>query len=291
MYPNVEYIIKRVQNNSYYNSSNSWREFTQHLEKYLISGDLDLYLINNIEPHVFTWPQQGVQNMRQLNILESDRESIFYKTLKVNDYGPKGIYLHNNIQLDRVQQVWSIYNLVTKCNLSLNTDEIIFEFGAGTGQMADVLSDLKFAGKHIIYDLPLMTVLQKYFIDKKSIKNTYILDDEPTTIINGTNFLPCNQPNSETHVLELPNINFIATYSLTETDITTRNKFIEYMVAFSRIYIVYWPGKTEVGDHNDNSDYIQMIQHKIDKTHYWFHSDNFENGKVFMAVKKTILLY
>ena len=280
-------IIQKVKNNSYTTSS-SWSEFTKNLESYLINGDMDLYSINNIEPPVFNWPQGAIQNKHQLQILENDTESIFYKTLKVNDYGPQGICLYKNIQLDRVQQVWSIYNLVEKLNFSLDNDEIIFEFGAGTGQMADVLSDLNFKGRHIIYELPLMTVLQKYFIDKKGIKNTYILDDENINIINGTNFLPCNQINSEKYVLSLPNINFIATYSLTETDIHTRNKFSEYMIEFSRIYIVYWPGKCEVGDNYDNTEYIEMIQKKIEKTHFYFNDNNFENGKVFIAVKKLL---
>jgi hypothetical protein len=282
----MEYIIQKVKKNSF-NTSSTWTEFMKHLETYLINGNMDLYLINNITPHVFTWPQNSIQNKHQLQILENDTESIFYKTLKVNDYGPQGIQLYKNIQLDRVQQVWSIYNLVEKLNLSLDNDEIIFEFGAGTGQMADVLSDLNFKGRHIIYDLPLMTVLQKHFIDKKGIKNTYILDDENINIINGTNFLPCNQINSEKYVLSLPNINFIATYSLTETDIDTHNKFSEYMIGFSRIYIVYWPGVNSVGDYIDNSKYIEIIQKKIEKTHYCFNDNNFENGKVFFAVKKS----
>lgn len=283
----MENIIQKVKNNSYTNSS-TWSKFTQHLENYLINGDMDLYLINNIEPHVFKWPIDSIQNKHQLQILENDQESIFYKTLKVNDYGPLGVGLYKNTQLDRVQQVWSIYNLVEKLNLSLDNDEIIFEFGAGTGQMADVLSNLNFKGRHIIYDLPLMTVLQKYFIDKRGIKNTHILDDETINIINGTNFLPCNQINSEKYVLGLPNINFIATYSLTETDIHTHNKFSEYMIGFSRIYIVYWPGKNEIGDYIDNSKYIEMIQKKIGKTHHCFNGNNFENGKVFIAVKKSL---
>jgi len=283
----MENTIQKVKKKSYTTSS-SWNEITQHLETYLINGDLDLYLINNIEPHVFTWPQHSIQNKYQLEILEKKKESIFYKTLKVNDYGPQGIYLYNNIQLDRVQQVWSIFNLVEKLNLSLDNDEIIFEFGGGTGQMADVLSDLNFKGRHIIYDLPLMTVLQKHFIDKKGIKNTYILDDENKNIINGTNFLPCNQINSEKYVLGLPNINFVATYSLTETDINTHNKFSEYMIGFSRIFIVYTPGKNEVGDYIDNSEYIEMVQKKIENTHYCFNDDNFKNGKVFIAVKKSL---
>ena len=284
----MENIIEKLKKNNSYTSSTSWTEFTKNLETYLINGDLDLYLINNIEPHVFKWPQYSIQTRYQLEILEKDKESIFYKTLKVNDYGPKGISLYNNIQLDRVQQVWSIYNLVEKLNFSIDNDEIIFEFGAGTGQMADVLSDLNFKGRHIIYDLPLMTVLQKQFIDKRGIKNTYILDDENINIINGTNFLPCNQINSEKYVLGLPNINFIATYSLSETDIHTHNKFSEYMVGFSRIYIVYWPGKNSIGDYIDNSEYIEMIQKNIQKTHYCFNDNNFQNGKVFMAVKKSL---
>ena len=285
----MEDIIQKVKNNYSYNSSTTWTEFTEHLETYLINGDLDLYLINNIAPYVFTWPQDSIQNKYQLQILENYPESIFYKTLKVNDYGPQGINLYKNIQLDRVQHVWSIYILVEHLNFSLDNDEIIFEFGAGTGQMADVLSDLNFKGRHIIYDLPLVTVLQKYFIDKKGIKNTYILDDENINIINGTNFLPCNQINSEKYVLGLPNINFIATYSLTETDIHTHNKFSEYMVMFSRIFIVYWPGKNRTGDYIDNSEYIEMIQKKIEKTHNCFNYNNFENGKVFIAVKNTLV--
>jgi hypothetical protein len=61
------------------------------------------------------------------------------------------------------------------------------------------------------------------------------------------------------------------------------------MHRFSRIFIIYWPGKTEIGDNIDNTEYIQTIQNKIENTHYCFHLDNFQNGKVFMAVKKTIM--
>jgi hypothetical protein len=112
--------------------------------------------------------------------LEKNKDDIFYKTIiKTNNYGPRGLNLYNNVQLDRVQQVWSIYNLVNILNFNLNNrDEIILEFGGGTGQMADVLYELGFKGKHIVYDLPLMTVLQRYFVDKRSIKTQHILDDE-----------------------------------------------------------------------------------------------------------------
>ena len=145
-------------------------------------------------------------------------------------------------------------NLVNTLNLNLNNDEIIFEFGGGTGQMADVLSDLNFKGRHIVYDLPLITVLQSCFVNKMSIKTVHIIDDEGINIINGTNYLPCNQLQSEKYVMGLPNINFIATYSLSETDIDTHNKFAEYIIGFSRIFIVYMPGRYYVGDYIDNEE-------------------------------------
>jgi len=70
------------------------------LENHLLHGDMDLSLINDMQPHVFVWHQGSELNKSQLQFLENDKESIFYKTLSVNNYGVKGIHLHN-IQLDR----------------------------------------------------------------------------------------------------------------------------------------------------------------------------------------------
>ncbi len=157
-------------------------------------------------------------------------------------------------------------------NLNLNNDnEIILEFGGGTGQMSDVLSKLNFKGKHIVYELPLITIIQRHFINKRNIKTKYILDDEKLDIINGTNFLPCNQINTEKFVMNLQNINFIATFSLTETDIDTHNKFAKFITNFSRVYIAYSLNKTVTEDYIDNiakiiagaPDKIKVLQSPI----------------------------
>jgi hypothetical protein len=286
---NIGELIEKVSKYSH-TSSQIWSSFTNGLKNYLTNGDLDLYRIKNIVPHIFTWPESSGQNITILNILEKNKDNIFYKTIiKTNNYGPHGIKLYNNIQLDRVQQAWSIYNLVNSLNLNLdNCHENILEFGGGTGQMADVLHDLGFKGKHIVYDLPLMIVLQRHFVDKRCVKTQHILDDEGITFINGTNYLPCNQERSEKMIMKLPNINFIATYSLSETDINTHNKFAEYIMNFSRIFIVYMPDKTHVGDYIDNHEYIEKIQSRLDATHFCYIGTDYGGGKTFMAVKKSL---
>lgn len=276
-----------------YNLSSGWKIMTANLKRHLEDvDDLESYYSQEIIPRIFHWPENSIQNINQLQILETDPTcSIFYNTLcNTVDYGPPGINLYNNVQCDRIQQVWSIYNVVSRLNLDLNKkDEIVFEFGAGTGQMADVLHDLNFGGQHIVYDLPLMTVIQRYFVAKRNIKYAYILDDDhEKNIINGTNYLPCNQNESEQYVMGLPNINFIATFSLTETDIETHNKFANYMLNFSRIYIVYSLNQTITEDFIDNVGYIQSMKEKLENTHYCYIGENHGNGNVFMAVKKEL---
>jgi len=284
---NMKDIIRKIIYKDF-KSSVGWDDMTKTLRYYLENENIDLFRVNEIKPHIFIWPEDSQQNKLQLNLMKKNKECIFYRTaISNNDYGPTGVKLYNNVQLDRVAQVWSIYILVNKLKLDLvNANEIIFEFGGGTGQMADVLKDLNFQGKHIIYDLPLMVILQKYFIDKRNIKTKYILDDENNKIIKGTNFLPCNQNESEKYIVKLPNINFIATYSLTETDLETHEIFSNYLLNFNRILIIYWPQPVKDFDNIDNEAYINNIINNIKNTHYCYIDDNFGNGKIFCAMKK-----
>lgn len=284
---NIKDSIRKI-NYKNYKLSKGWNDMTNDLKKYMENENMDLFRQNEVKPHIFIWPEDSLQNKYQLQLLEKNKDSIFYNSvISSNDYGPRGIKLYNNIQLDRVAQVWSIYILVNKLYFNLQDEnEIIFEFGGGTGQMADVLKDLNYQGKHIIYDLPLMVILQKYFIDKRNIKTKYILDDENNTLINGTNLLPCNQNISEEKIVSMKNINFIATYSLTETDIETHEKFAKYLPYFNRIIIIYWPQPVEDFDNIDNEEYIKSIIKNIENTHDCYIDDNFGNGKIFCAMKK-----
>jgi len=281
----IEKITKKK-----YNLSEGWENMTINLRNYLENEDIDAYRIKNIIPNIFHWPEKSGQNIKQLELLSKDKTSKFYQTIiNNNDYGPTGIYLYKGVQLDRVQQTWSIYNLVEILNLDLDKDEIIFEFGGGTGQMCDVLKDLNFKGKHIVYDLPLIGFLQKHFVEKRKIAINYILDGVELEIINGTNYLPCNQIDSETEIMKMDNINFIATFSLTETDIETHNRFFKYMKNFSRLYIVYSLNQTVTEDYIDNHSYILEIIENIKDTHKYHIRDNYGNGRAFYAVKKTLI--
>jgi len=273
-----------------YITSNTWNNFTSELRYYLENENIDLFRKKEIKPHVFIWPEKSPQSIKQLEILKR-KNDIFYKCIKeTNDYGPEGIEMFDNVQLDRVSHTWYLNILVNELNMDLNNkDQIIFEFGGGTGQMSDVLKSLDFKGKHIIYDLPLMLVLQEYFINKKNINVNYLLDSEKNDLIFGSNMLPCNQNIWEKKIINnYQNLNFIATYSLTETDLETRNKFSDYLINFERIIIVYWDWVSEEFDNIDNKKYINDIVKKLEKTHDCSISENYGNGLILKCKRKQI---
>ena len=284
---NIKEDIKKLTQKNMI-SSKAWVLMTKELQYYLENEDLNLFRINRIRPHVFIWPEDSIQNKHQLNFFSKNKNSIFYRTIiSSNDYGPLCINLYNNVQLDRVAQVWSIYLLSEHLKLDLNNDnEIIFEFGGGTGQMADVLKTLGFKGKHIVYDLPLMTILQRYFVNERNIDTKYLLDNEDIKLIDGANYLPCNQNDTEKKIVNFDNINFIATYSLTETDLETHNKFAEYITKFKRILIIYCPEPIAGFDNIDNEKYIHQLFKKIENTHQCYFNSNFSDSKIFSAFKK-----
>ena len=271
-----------------FNCSKQWRENINNCRDYIINNYNNLYNYKNdkIIPEIFTWPEDSIQNKYQYNYLKKNlpHDNIFLNDLNKNTYGPNNIKLYNNVQLDRVQHIWSIYFLVNTMNFDLNNEnEIIFEFGAGTGQLADVLKNINFKGSHIIYEIPILTVIQDYFLKKNNIETNYIFDNENINIIKGVNFLPCNQNISENKIIKLKNLTLIASYSLTETDIETHNKFFNYIINFKNIYIVYWPKKDPVGDNIDNEKYIKDIFNKMKETHVCNIINNFGNGNIFYA--------
>ena len=92
----------------------------------------------------------------------------------------------------------------------------------------------------------------------------------------------------------MPNINFIATHSLSETDIHTHAKFAEYIINYSRIFVTYNIGNCGQTVTDDqpcvlNENYFQFVKQKLEFTHYCYIGKFFENNNIFMAVKRELM--
>ena len=112
----------------------------------------------------------------------------------------------------------------------------VFEIGGGFGQMNAILRLLGFTGEYTMLDLPPMLALQKAYLEKCALApagNVFTSDWPETT--GGT---------------------LIATWSLSEADLVTRQRALAAAGSFSRVLIAYqptWHGR-------DNAAYFAVFR-------------------------------
>lgn len=153
-------------------------------------SELEGHLINNCtafqqyrklkwNPQVFSWPERAPQGYVALRDgWMTIRGTVLEEAALQSDmYGPPGVHTVKipgqltedktpvKIQLDRVQQIWSLNVLWQGLGLDLaDEDTVLIEFGGGTGQMADVVKSVGFGGRHVVYDFTVMALMQvRYF--------------------------------------------------------------------------------------------------------------------------------
>ena len=156
----------------------------------------------------------------------------------------------------------------SKIDLSEDID-LIFEFGGGYGSMCRLFHDLGFKGKYIMFDLPLFSAIQRYYLS--SIE---ILDNNNEPKINNIDInIYSKKLILKKELLKIDpkksNTLFIGTWSLSEVPLGLREDIIKMLAPFSNILIAYQDYYGEF----DNINYFKSIQHKLNTNTIW---TNFE---------------
>jgi hypothetical protein len=287
-------------------------ELRKHLNE--DCNKFDDYRVADWNPKVFTWPESGKQNIKQLPVLSGLNDTTScppsfsqkYKSCWMelvfsrNDYGPRNILLQTcsgsgrKIQLDRVQHV---YNLFEASQLSLSLQDegaILLEFGAGTGQMASVIQDSGFRGIHVAYDFLEMQLMQRRFHLGGHDGSRFItagLDGNRVSSSNDivlmskgvTNYLPVGDIDSLNALLSKPRVTFVSTYAFTEADAASHDLFIPHFPKFDGFFIVFW---TKFGEVNEQTA-IDGIMKACASTHDMTVSKYFNNGQALRGVRKS----
>lgn len=138
--------------------------------------------------------------------------------------------------------------------------DFIFEFGGGYGAMCQLIHNLGFQGKYIIFDLPIFSALQTFFLK-----------------MNGLN-VSLNSLDKKAKILCLNNINevkkiipkggkklFLANWSLSESPLRIRKKVFPLIKGFNSHLIGYQNafGETE------NCQYFRNYQKNLGKLQWW----------------------
>lgn len=106
--------------------------------------------------------------------------------------------------------------------------QFIFEFGGGYGCLCRIARRLGFRGQYIIYDLPVLSLLQWYYLGTVGIVGTDLVTDIPSLKVS---------------LEQVPNESlFVAIWSLCEVDLSLRWQ-IEYLVREFQMFLFAYHDK------------------------------------------------
>lgn len=158
-----------------------------------------------------------------------------------------------------IHHAYHLFNFTEITKQNTDNIDLIFEFGGGYGSMCRVLHKAGFHKKYIIFDLPVFSALQKFYLKCLGInvlnKNQYLTEDSGVICISELSEL--DELLSDLGAIE--NKMFIATWSLSETPILFRSHFEKYIVNFNFYLIAYAEQFNDV----NNIKYFNDIKHNL----------------------------
>jgi len=133
----------------------------------------------------------------------------------------------------------------------LNT---IIEFGGGYGSMCRLFFNLGFSGKYIIYDLPAFSAMQEFYLGSLGLK----ICKTPSEFFSNKNSIICvSEIEQLNELINTENQNndycFLATWSISETSLETREPFLPFLSNAKSVLISYQDRFGEV----DNVDFFE----------------------------------
>ena len=199
----------------------SWNHRAFRIREHVESDEIDLLLNwSTIEGTMFVGEAPYIQ--AEFDALLNEESFRWFYAIEESWFGnPPALSYWNRSSGNLVHQAYHLLQFEKLAEKSINDFNSIFEFGGGYGAMAYVINRLGYDGRYVIYDLPEMSLIQKYYLS-----NVKCSDVECTDVVEKAEY-------------DL----FIACYSLSEVlDLDFRRKVLDtvrawnYLFAFVDVY-------------------------------------------------------
>lgn len=146
--------------------------------------------------------------------------------------------------VNAVHQAYHLCRFETETGLSIADFDLILEFGGGYGQMRRIVAGLGFTGRYMIYDLPDLSALQRFFFATNGIANTVTISDFQVV-----------RPTLEAEPVKSRKL-FIAMWSFDESPLEVREDWAGVLACFDAFLIAYQTTFADV----DNNTFFERWQ-------------------------------
>jgi hypothetical protein len=265
-------IIKKINNKNINKKllKKTHLNFNQKILLLLKSNKLKSFLRENFIQKVF-FLHNRLFIYWELKQLKKDKNWKFYKTLLAEDHigDPVRYFLYPQSSGNRINHVFHLKILSDEFNIILKKDiKKVFEFGSGYGCMARIFSKIKKNINYNCFDTFHVNLLQYYYLKHNCLdvgftknKKIFLTSD----LIKKGNF-------------DL----FIANWSLSETPIFFRSKFISTILR-SKVILICFQEKFE---DIDNLKYFNNLKNKLsNKFNIRIIENKFYKGNIFFKQK------
>jgi len=179
---------------------------------------------------------------RELNHLKQNRrwKSRWRDVIKESFVGdPIPCIFHRSSSPDLIHHAYHLLRFEEEIKVEVNSMKYVFEFGGGYGSMCRLFFQLGFKGKYIIYDLPLFSALQLYFLQSIGIP-VYSVDLFRSRVSGVTCISDLQQlKDLVSNKIEKTETMFISTWGLSEAPLRIRKSVLPLLTQFEYFLIAY----------------------------------------------------
>ena len=190
--------------------------------------------------------------LKELLELKKDKNWILYKKLIEEDNvgNPVRYFLYPKSSGNRINHVYHLSVLTKEFNINLKKLNNVFEFGGGYGCMARIFSKINKRTVFTCFDTNIVNLLQYYYLKQNNLDVGFSKKNKFHLI---SNIKKINTRYS--------NSLFIANWSLSETPINFRKKFIKSIKNSKLILISF----QENFENIDNLKYFKNLKKNLEK--------------------------
>ena len=247
-------IIEKKLNNIHFNKKylkNTHNLFNNKILNLLKKRELTNFLRKNFIQKMF-FVHNRLFILKELLELKKDKNWILYKKLIEEDNvgNPVRYFLYPKSSGNRINHVYHLSVLTKEFNINLKKLNNVFEFGGGYGCMARIFSKINKRTTFTCFDTNIVNLLQYYYLNQNNLDVGFSKKNKFHLI---SNIKKINTRYS--------NSLFIANWSLSETPINFRKKFIKSIKNSKLILISF----QENFENIDNLKYFKNLKKNLEK--------------------------
>jgi len=200
----------------------------------------------------------------EFNFLREESNWEWFKGAIVNEvpvFYPVPYFAYRQTNSNTVHHAYHIAQLLKHTDININKLSTIFEFGGGYGNMCRLLFNLGFKGNYTIFDLPIFSELQRYYLSSLDLP---IAPDDQNKIKKTNNIILMSDTKNISDDLNNKGL-FIGTWSISEVPLYFRTEIFKRIGDPDYFLLAYQNNFEEV----DNVKYFKSFQDEK-KNYLWY---------------------